>query len=152
MVREGREELESLLATFDEAQMIEPHPPDGWSAKDVMAHIAFWESFALKRFREASQGEKPQLLGEIGEEEINRINQEALEAGRARTLDEVKSEFQRAYQELLDELVAMPEDQDDAWWAVWPAPNVLWLLIQYNTYDHYEERVTTMREWTSGGK
>jgi uncharacterized protein (TIGR03083 family) len=152
MVREGREELVTLLAAFDEAQMTEPHPPDGWSIKDVIAHIAFWENYALKRFRETSRGEKPKMLGQISEEEINRINQEALEAGRARTLNEVEADFQRAHQELLDELAAMPETQDDAWWAVWPAPNVPWLLIQYNTYDHYEEHVTAMREWTSGSK
>lgn len=146
LVREGREELQAFLAGFDEEQSIESHPPDGWSIKDMMAHIAFWEGHALERFREAGRGEIPQMFGNISDEEMNRINREALEAGRARTLEEVRAEFQRIHKELWSELEAMPESRDDGWWTVWPEPKVPWLLAKYNTYHHYEEHTTTLRE------
>jgi hypothetical protein len=152
LVREGRERLEGLLAQFDEAQMATSHPPDGWSVKDVMAHITFWESHVLERFKEAARGENPHLLGTISDEEVNRINQEALMAGRARSLDEVKEDFQRVHRELIGELKAIPESQEDAWWALWPKPDIPWRLIESDTYYHYEEHMASLRVWASGNE
>jgi len=146
-VRESRAELEALLAEFDDARMDESHPPDGWSVKDTLAHIAYWEGYALARFREAARGEKPQMLGAISEAEINRINQEALKAGRARSLDEVKAAFRQTHQALWDELAAIPENRGDAWWALWPEPDTPWNLITYNTYHHYGEHIQTLQTW-----
>ncbi len=147
MVREGREALEKMLAKFDETQMGESHPPDGWSIKDTLAHITFWESYALERLRDAARGEKPRLYGDLSDPELNRINQEALEAGRANTLDRVKDEFHRVHRELYAELEAMPEDQSSEWWTVWPELDVPWKIIGYNTYDHYEEHLAELSRW-----
>ena len=146
-VRKGRAEFEALLAQFNEAQMRLSFPPDGWSVKDVMAHIAYWENYVLERFREASRGEKPRLLGVIAPAELDRINQEALEAGRARILAEVKDEFRRAHRELWTELEEMPENRKGSWWALWPNSDRPWTLIMNNTWEHYEEHSIPVREW-----
>jgi len=149
-VREGFAALEALLAEFDDAQMAVSHSPDGWSVKDVMAHIAFWEDHVLARLKEAARGERPHLLGGISEEEVNRINRETLSRSRGRPLEEVKAEFQRVHRELINEIKTIPESQDDAWWALWPEIDIPWRLIQSDTCYHYEEHMATLRVWASG--
>jgi uncharacterized protein (TIGR03083 family) len=146
-IRESYSVLETALARFDADQMITPHPPDGWSVKDIMAHITFWERYALERLQEVGRGETPQMLGDITDDDVNRINQEALEAGRARTLDDVSADFARVHADLWAEVQALPDDSDTAWWARWPAPEVGKQIIIYNTYDHYQEHIDMMREW-----
>lgn len=146
-VRAGRATLEALLARFSEAQRVESHPPDGWSVQDVLAHIAFWENYVLQRLQEAARGEAPQLYGELAEDELNRINQRALEAGRARPLDEVQDAFQRVFRDLWAALQALPEEPGDEWLALWPDPDLPWQIIASNTFDHYEEHMADLRAW-----
>jgi hypothetical protein len=146
-IRAGRAELEAALARFDDARLADPFPPDGWSVKDVMAHIAFWEGYARARLHEASQGQAPQLLGDITQADVDRINQGALDAGRQQFLVAVQDDFRRAHAGLLAEIAAIPEDPDDPWWTLWPDRELPWLIIQYNTTDHYAEHLADVRRW-----
>jgi hypothetical protein len=146
-VRESRRQFETILANFDDDQMTVAHDPDGWSLKDVLAHITFWESYALTRLQQATHGRTPELYGDVSEDQINAINQGALDAGRAKSLDLVKDEFARIHRDLLDAIQAIPADEDDPWWALWPEPHVPKRLIAYNTWDHYAEHLDTVRAW-----
>lgn len=146
-MNETREQLIVFLAKFDADQMIEVHPPDGWSIKDAMAHITFWEKYALERYQEVARGEKPQLFGDITQDDVDRINQQALEAGRALSLKEVQTAFDRVYQELWAVVQTIPENPDDAWWGLWPTPELPWQLIAYNTFEHYPEHMESIRRW-----
>ena len=147
LTRDGWAELSAFLAQCGEAQLKAAHPPDGWSIQDMLAHIAFWENYALLRLREAGRGEKPRLHGNITEADLNRINQEVLTAGRQQTLAEVRANSQRIHQELWVELEALPEAQNSAWWSLWPDAEAPCRLIQYNTSDHYAEHLADARKW-----
>lgn len=149
-VREGRAALDARLAPLSEAQITTAHPPVGWNIKDVMAHIAFWEDYACQRLSEATRGEKPRLLGDIDEAEVDRINQEALEAGRARSLDAVQADFARTHRDLLAAIDAVPDDESDPWWGLWPDTVVPRRVIVYNTYDHYAEHLADIDRWLAG--
>src|SRR5215218_2374655 len=39
----ARRRLEQSVMSFTDSQMIAPVLEDGWSVKDVLAHIAFWD-------------------------------------------------------------------------------------------------------------
>lgn len=145
--RESRQRFDAVLANFDDDQMIVTHDPEGWSLKDVMAHITFWESYALTRLQEATHGCTPELYGDISEAQLNAINQDALEAGRGRSLDQVKDDFAHIRRELLDAIQGVPADEDDPWWALWPEPNTPKRLIAYNTWDHYDEHLADVQKW-----
>ena len=50
LVRSGRADLEMALGRLDEGQMENPGLAGGtWSAKDLMAHVTFWESLMVQR-------------------------------------------------------------------------------------------------------
>jgi hypothetical protein len=146
-VRESRQQFDAILARFNDDQMTVTHDPDGWSLQDVMAHITFWESYALTRLQQATHGRTPELYGDVSEDQINAINQGALDAGRAKSLDQIKEEFARIHRDLLDAIRAIPTDEDDPWWDLWPEPHVPKRLIMYNTWDHYAEHLETVRTW-----
>ena len=42
-VENGWNEWQALLATLTPEQMVEPVLPGGWSVKDAIAHIGFYE-------------------------------------------------------------------------------------------------------------
>ncbi len=145
--RAGRAEFEAKLAHFDESEMTISRPPMGWSVKDLMAHITFWEDYALQRFAEALRGETPRLLGQVTEQEINRVNQEALDAGRAKSLEVVRSEFTQVYAALIAQVEALPDDPADPFWSLWPEPDMPWKLVHWNTYGHYAEHAEMLHAW-----
>ena len=147
MVREGWQAFGEVLARFDDAQMVESHPPDGWSVQDMMAHISHWETFAWQKLQEAGRGQKPNFDVVLDDARLDQVNQEVLEAGRARTLDEVKAEFQRVHRGFYAKLEQIPEERDDPWWALWPKPEVPWQVIVYNTADHYAEHLIDLKKW-----
>lgn len=147
LVHEGWQAFQEVLARFDDAQMVQAYPPDGWSVQDMMAHISYWETYAWQRLQEADRGEKPEFGGVFDDERLNRLNQEVLDAGRTRSLSDVKAEFERVHQGLVTELERLPEDPDDPWWALWPKPEVPWQVIVYNTADHYAEHLVDLRKW-----
>lgn len=147
MVREGWRELEETVARFDDAQMLRANPPDGWSVLDLMFHISHWEDFPLQRLKEANRGDKPDLSLNLTEEELDQVNQDLLEQGRKRTLDDVKVDFQRVHQELYAELVKIPADRDDPWWSLWPSPVMAWKVIIGDTSDHYADHLVDLKKW-----
>lgn len=147
LVKHSRAAFESVLSRYDDNKVVNLFSPDGWNLKDVMAHITFWESYVVDRFEEASQGKTPRTYGTLPLEELNRINQAALDAGRKQTLQEVRDNFERVHDKLLAAVEAMPEAMDHPWWAVWPDHDLPWQLIQYNTWDHYNEHLHNMEAW-----
>lgn len=148
--RASRQQFEAILARFDDDQMAIAHDPDGWSVKDMLAHITYWESFALTRLQQATHGRTPELFGHADDEQIDAVNQAALEAGRAKPLDQVKAEFAQVHADLLAAIEAIPAAEDDPWWSLWPEPHTPKRLIFYNTYDHYDEHLADLRTWLPG--
>ncbi len=148
MVLDGWETFTALLATFDDTEMVEPHPPDGWSVQDVMGHITLWENYVLDRLREAARGESPTTIAGLSYDELDDINHEGLAAGRARSLTDIKADFHHIHQELYTALEAIPDDQDAAWWGLWSDSGRVWRLSIHNTAEHYEEHGKQLRKWT----
>lgn len=146
--RDSRAQFDAILDQFSDAQMTIEHEPDQWSIKDMLAHITFWESYALTRLQQATHGRTPELYGDINDEQLNDINRGAFEAGRAKSLDQVRAEFAQIHTDLLEAIAAVPADEDDAWWSLWPEPVTPKRIIVYNTYDHYNEHLADLRKWS----
>lgn len=146
-VRAGREAFDALLDQFSADGLEIAYPPDGWSVKDMMAHMTFWEQYALDRLQEAANGQTPQLLGDVTDEDLNRINQGILDNGPNQALDDVQAAYARTHQELVVLLDALPEASDALWWDLWPSRQVPLNVIGYNTTDHYEEHAADLRRW-----
>ncbi len=58
-IRSGRAHFENVLAHFGDDQWLVPNLHGGWSIKDLIAHIGFWEQHTGQRFSALLRGVKP---------------------------------------------------------------------------------------------
>jgi len=58
-VRTGREELEQALAAAHLDWLVVPAEDDGWSVKDVLAHLAVVEDWLAAQLERVARGERP---------------------------------------------------------------------------------------------
>src|SRR5258708_27899578 len=84
--------------------------PD-WSAKDLLAHLAYWERTAAEQVRALDAGTwSPKKRTR---EEVLRINPEVVKANRATPRHLLREEFNLARSEIVSALRVAPDDMAD---------------------------------------
>jgi hypothetical protein len=130
----GWDELHALLDSLSPEQAERPgYYPEGWSAKDVLAHIGAWLAEAgvvLERI----------LVGSWRPEEIDvdAMNEQFLEAMGDLPLRTVQAQAWAARTRMLQAWRALPELIPDA--AFW---------ISKSGAEHYAEHLPRLREWAA---
>jgi hypothetical protein len=123
--------LEALLANFSDEEIVQPGRFGAWSAKDMLAHITFWE----QRLIAYVNGARESLVQPDEDEQaaIDRINAGVLAANRSRPLTEVRAAFDASYQQTL--ALAESLSAEDL------ADEVLYNLLAGDTFEHYREHI-----------
>lgn len=139
-------------ATIDAAPPRELTLPDlhgGWSIKDEVAHITFWEGRALTVLRAALAGaEPPDSPLADGEDKFAAINAEVFAASRQRGLDDVLAEMERTHAALVDAVDQLLEDAlFDARRFPWAGGESLAAAVAGDSYDHYPEHTRNIQHW-----
>ena len=112
-----REELrifEELISRFDslsEAQMSAVGVTPEWSAKDLLAHLAYWERAAAERVREFEAGTSSAQKGRRAQRE--RINREVVSANRATPRQVLREELILARSEIAAAMKRAPEELEE---------------------------------------
>jgi hypothetical protein len=136
-VRKGRARLEATLAQIREADMTPGRLDNGWSVKDLLAHLAFWERRAGELLNILLRGEVP---APIPDYDVDAINKQAYDESLARPLAEVRQQEQAAYRDLLAMVEAAPDAAlFDPKHFAWTENRPFYGWIADNTYGHYEE-------------
>jgi uncharacterized protein (TIGR03083 family) len=143
LVREGRERLEAALARLPADRLERPGVAGGdWSARDLMAHVAYWEARMLDRL--GVETAVPMQRGTVDE-----VNRAVYERSRARRLDEVRAEFDDVHRLLRERVAALSDDELN---RVPPGrdghPELLWQYVAGETWDHYPEHVAVLESRT----
>jgi hypothetical protein len=109
-----REELrifEELISRFDsltESQMNAVGVTPEWSAKDLLAHLAYWERAAAERVREFEAGRSS--AKKRTRAQIERINREVVSANRATPRHVLREELVLARSEIVAAMKRAPEE------------------------------------------
>src|SRR5215216_4547727 len=69
-MRAGREEWDALIAQIPDSARIEPALAGGWSVKDLIAHVAAFETWTAAQIRAANEGRAPTDRELYGVEEV----------------------------------------------------------------------------------
>lgn len=101
----ARQRLEKSLAAFSDSQMTLPVLDGGWTIKDVLAHVAFWDDrlvYAVHPPPDARNPLMPVAVEDIAQTAgwVDRVNARVYELNRDRRLAEVRADFDRAYAEV----------------------------------------------------
>jgi hypothetical protein len=146
-VRTGREELERILADARTDWLVEPAEDDGWSVKDVLAHLAVVENWLATQLERVALCEQPtpdqvsstqwqaEQLGLVGpgehptSEQVDAIrplltdneyrNAFFHERDRDLPLEEILDWWRQSDDRFLAALTALPEDRyaTQQWWT-----------------------------------
>ena len=135
-IRSGRAQFESALAPFSDDQMLAPNLHGGWSLKDLIAHLGFWEQHTTLRFNALLRGVEPP------DEDLtlDELNARVYAQNQYKPLAEVRLAEQAAYEQLLL-LVENATDNDlfNPQRFAWTEGKPFAEWIENNTFGHYEE-------------
>lgn len=140
----SRADLEAVIAEFAPEPMLQPLLPGGWSVKDTLAHIEFWENRLIQILTSLQDGQNPgSLLDGIT---IDELNEQVYQRNRARDLEEVRQSELNTYKQLMMIIEGYPPDDlfNPTRFAYTEGkPLVDW--IEGNTYGHYAEHLEMLR-------
>lgn len=151
-IRRERTALQETVNRLQAEQLRQPALEDGWSVQDALAHIVSWEQLMLKWVRQLLHGETPDRPApgeDAADWDIDRLNQELLDANRQQSLEQVLADFARSYEEVLGQVEHLSEDElfrPD--YFPWRNDDPLWHMVAANTCWHYpEHREAIARAW-----
>jgi hypothetical protein len=147
-INSGYAALEAVLNPLDETQMTRAGVDGGWSIKDVLTHLTAWQRAMVDRLQAAARNEKPALTTDLTDEEIDRLNEQFYQEGKARPLVEVLTDFRITYLQIVEVVQALSwEDLADAHRFAWLNGTPLWRYVAGDTYEHYQEHIESIQEF-----
>src|SRR5216684_3991041 len=130
-LQETRAQWEELLAQVEEERMLQPGATGKWSVKDVIAHVMSGSE-----------------LWNLSDDERNEIE---YQQNRERPLQEIRSEEQQAYADLLAAAQTLSDDDlnDPHRFQQMPQEWVPWRLFAGNSFKHYQDHMPALRAWVT---
>lgn len=148
-----RSQWDALLEEIGESRMNVPAINGGWTIKDTVAHVTYYEHWLLNWLEAAVRGQVTvaQHRDLLSVDERNAI---VFEENRPRRLADVLDESQLVFQRLLMMGRLLPEEDlldphrfDRYIVPFWEESRPLWKCIAGDSYEHYREHLTNMRQW-----
>ena len=145
LIRATSIELELLVSRLTVADMNQPGAVGVWSAKDALAHIAFWERYAVRILKAVRCGEIPQL--EV-EDSTESRNASVVAQYYLTPMGAVIASWNEAREDLLDQIAGLSYiDLNDPDRYPWNEGRSLLDRIAGNSYEHEREHIEQIREW-----
>ncbi|MBI4673028.1 MAG: ClbS/DfsB family four-helix bundle protein [Chloroflexi bacterium] len=146
------EQLISTRAEWDElvTQLINKQqtsvPLTGiWTLKDIVAHLSFWETRAVKWFEAAARGTEPEPSPVRRDWSEEQINEWIYEQNQARSLEEVLAASRQIHEAVVNAVRAMPEEELAGREISWLGNASLAESVPGNSYEHYRDHIIMIR-------
>ncbi len=143
-LKETRVEWEALLAQIGETRVEQSGATGKWSVKDVIAHITWGEIEIVPIMRtHVVAGSE---LWELSDYERNEI---VYQRNRDRSLHEIMSKDQQAYTDLFAAAQTLSDEDlnDPRRYKHMPQDWIPWQLYAGCSFGHYQDHMTSLREW-----
>ncbi len=150
-MQSGYVAFEALLAPLSSEQLSAPGVNGAWALKDILVHLAAWQTRVSIRLEAIALHEEPQLDLINTDEKMNTFNHETFVANRTRPPEEILANFRAAVQRLRENVEQADEgDLFKPGRFAWLEGGVLWQSVAGNTFEHYEEHVPMIEAWLAG--
>jgi hypothetical protein len=135
-VAAGRDRLAAALAGLADDAMLDP-VGDGWTRKDVLAHLETWERRVVDDFALVRRGTVPDRSVETDD-----LNDRELRANRHRSLADVRAGERAAWDAVVDAIrEASDEELFDSHHFAWTDGDPFADWFRGNTDEHVEEHL-----------
>ncbi len=143
-IHAGRKQLEETLAQFGDAEMMAAALPGGWTIKDVLAHLGWWEWRIVNAHDTLVRGEIPDP--ESDAVPVDELNARVFAQYHDRPLAEVRRDEGEAYRAIYALAENAPEgDLFNPNRFAWTEGRAFVEEISSNTYDHYDQHLPDLR-------
>ncbi len=144
-IESARAELLGAIDGLTPEQMRMPGAVGIWSVKDVLAHLAAWESELVTALNQAQNRQRPPL---VDIEDLYEWNEEQYHENVRRSLDAVAADFAGVHRVLLTSV----QDIDarmltDNRRFDWMEGEPLWYLIEETAILHEREHAEDILQW-----
>jgi hypothetical protein len=128
-------ELWSLAASLSRERLEEDGYYEGWSIKDLLAHIGSWQAEAAVMLEQVRMGTYSRWTGDV-----EALNREWWGIWRDQDADAVLAHLHSSRARMLDEWSRLPEDR---------VPGAAEEWFRESGAPHYREHLGRLREWAS---
>jgi hypothetical protein len=139
----------ALLAQIGTARMEEPGVEGEWSAKELIAHLTWYERAVVEGARQVLGGGAYVRPSEgLNAPTMDERNARIAEETRARPVGDVLAEAEQVFGQLTALLAAAPQDLlNDPRRLGLPDDVVPWMLVANNSYGHFQQHEQAIRAW-----
>jgi hypothetical protein len=134
-----REKLVQKILALTPEEMIYPGSMGPWSVKDILQHLVDWEQRWISWYEAGKRGEEVHTP-ELGYNwrEMGKLNESYRLRQKDRPLDEVLADFNSSYQQILQVIEKIPEEEMlTSGLYPWTGKLPLIAWIAGNTCEHY---------------
>jgi len=147
----ARQALVTVLENVPPARRAEPVLAGGWSVKDCLVHINFWEGQLVTLLYQLRNG-APLSAAHFSGRAVDEINAEWFEKGKSRSWEMAWSDFNGLGKQIARRVSEFDERELNN-----PRLNPklrgrpLWQWIENDTYGHEDEHREAIEAWLRGG-
>lgn len=111
-LRTERRRLEANLAVLTSDEIVQPNTVGVWSIKDVLAHLAEWESRMSGWVEAARRGKEVQVPdANYTWKQLHLFNEFIYQKHRDRSLEDVLVYFRETHEQFMEWVLAQPEEE-----------------------------------------
>ncbi len=141
------ETLQAAIEGLSDEQMTRLAVTGQWTVKDLLAHIAMWESKTVTAMFKAEKGVTPSDLVESGPP-VDALNAQFYREQKDRPLERVLEDSHAVHLALLNRVEAMPEKMlTDPKQFKWMKGEPLSAMVAGDSFEHYREHAAEIRAW-----
>jgi hypothetical protein len=133
---------QAFLASYaglSDSELLQPGVAGGWSVRDIIAHVTWWEEEALKHLPTIlAKGTPPRYSVTYGG--IDAFNDQMTELKKGLALSDVLKQRDEVHQRLVDLIQDAPEDEITR-------ESRFRHRLRLDTYSHYPEHTRAILAW-----
>ncbi len=139
-IRSQRAALDAVIAKLSDDDIQAPILEDGWSIKDTLAHIAWWER-SCASWIENRASNPDRLPAGYSFENIDRLNNDLHAELQKQPLAAVREDARSAHAAIIAAIEPLADADLAKSHYGWPALDE---MIRSNTTEHYEEHLSAI--------
>lgn len=140
-IRRDRTALDEVVARVPDDRLTARVLDQGWSVKDVLAHVSAWERLCARWLEAAARSETPERP-EV--RDVDGTNARFYEEACRLALADVIAGSRRSHEAIVRAVEALPDAElTDERRFGWPA----WQLASANSDEHYREHAQQIERW-----
>ena len=153
LLNEEFERWKEILASLSEEQATTSRLPNGWSIKDLTAHLMAWQQISVARLEAAQRDEEPVFPGWLAgadpdAEDVDPINARIDETYRGASWSQVHQAWRDGFIRLLTLAKEISEgDLEDTQKYPWLKGYSLFDVLQGTYEHHHEDHLQPLLTW-----